>query len=158
MYDLDFDDALHNPDPRRDFSFTLFSRRGWVNACAIFLIIVGLIMLFIGFPIIDVLSHPAQPFVGFNAGGINGSGQIPLLPNLPRMIDPETPRTAWSRIGDDGLLYELTFSDEFNTDGRTFYPGDDPFWEAEDLHYWYYITLSVPGALTSDYITGQLTM
>jgi hypothetical protein len=31
---------------------------------------------------------------------------------------------------------KLVFSDEFNTDGRTFYPGDDPFWEAEDLHYW----------------------
>ena len=30
----------------------------------------------------------------------------------------------------------LVFSDEFNVDGRTFYPGDDPFWEAVDLHYW----------------------
>jgi beta-glucan synthesis-associated protein KRE6 len=28
------------------------------------------------------------------------------------------------------------FSDEFNVDGRTFWPGDDPFWEAVDLHYW----------------------
>ena len=31
---------------------------------------------------------------------------------------------------------DLVFSDEFNTDGRTFYPGDDPYWEAADLHYW----------------------
>ncbi|TRM60178.1 glycoside hydrolase family 16 protein [Schizophyllum amplum] len=31
---------------------------------------------------------------------------------------------------------ELIFSDEFNVDGRTFYPGDDPYWEAVDLHYW----------------------
>ena len=31
---------------------------------------------------------------------------------------------------------QLIFSDEFNTDGRTFYPGDDPYWEAADLHYW----------------------
>jgi len=30
----------------------------------------------------------------------------------------------------------LVFSDEFETPGRTFYPGDDPFWEAVDLHYW----------------------
>lgn len=28
------------------------------------------------------------------------------------------------------------FSDEFNVDGRTFYPGQDPYWEAVDLHYW----------------------
>ena len=32
--------------------------------------------------------------------------------------------------------YVLVFSDEFNVDGRSFYPGDDPFWEAVDLHYW----------------------
>jgi len=25
---------------------------------------------------------------------------------------------------------ELVFSDEFNTDGRSFFPGDDPYWEA----------------------------
>ena len=31
---------------------------------------------------------------------------------------------------------QLVFSDEFNVDGRTFYPGDDPYWEAVDLHYW----------------------
>lgn len=31
---------------------------------------------------------------------------------------------------------QLIFSDEFNTDGRTFWPGDDPYWEAVDLHYW----------------------
>jgi beta-glucanase (GH16 family) len=30
----------------------------------------------------------------------------------------------------------LVFSDEFNLDDRTFYPGDDPYWEAVDLHYW----------------------
>ncbi|KAG6880328.1 hypothetical protein C0992_011077 [Termitomyces sp. T32_za158] len=31
---------------------------------------------------------------------------------------------------------QLVFSDEFYVDGRTFYPGDDPYWEAVDLHYW----------------------
>ena len=35
----------------------------------------------------------------------------------------------------------LVFSDEFNTDGRTFYPGEDPYWESEDLHYW----VRIPG-------------
>ena len=36
----------------------------------------------------------------------------------------------------DGSDMTLVFSDEFNQDGRTFYPGDDPFWEAVDLQYW----------------------
>jgi len=36
----------------------------------------------------------------------------------------------------DGSKWQLVFSDEFDVDGRTFYPGDDPYWEAVDLHYW----------------------
>ncbi len=32
--------------------------------------------------------------------------------------------------------FVLVFSDEFNEEGRSFYPGDDPYWEAVDLHYW----------------------
>ena len=32
----------------------------------------------------------------------------------------------------------LQFSDEFNTDGRTFYNGDDPYFEAVDI--WYGVT------------------
>jgi beta-glucanase (GH16 family) len=30
----------------------------------------------------------------------------------------------------------LVFSDEFNVEGRSFYPGDDPYWAGVDLHYW----------------------
>ena len=36
----------------------------------------------------------------------------------------------------DGSELKLVFSDEFNVDGRTFYPGDDLYLEAVDLHYW----------------------
>ncbi len=54
---------------------------------------------------------------------------------MPDVIDPETPDSAKTRTGYDGEEYELVFSDEFNTDGRTFYPGDDPFWEAADIWY-----------------------
>ncbi|KAJ7204307.1 beta-glucan synthesis-associated protein-domain-containing protein [Mycena haematopus] len=31
---------------------------------------------------------------------------------------------------------QLLFSDEFEIDGRSFYPGDDLYWEAVNLHYW----------------------
>ncbi|KAJ7351348.1 beta-glucan synthesis-associated protein-domain-containing protein [Mycena albidolilacea] len=31
---------------------------------------------------------------------------------------------------------KLVFSDKFETDGWSFYPGDDPCWEAANLHYW----------------------
>jgi beta-glucan synthesis-associated protein KRE6 len=55
---------------------------------------------------------------------------------MPQLVDPQTPKDAKTRTGFDGQDYELVFSDEFNTDGRSFYPGDDPFWEAVDLWYW----------------------
>lgn len=38
----------------------------------------------------------------------------------------------------DGSTWNLVFSDEFNKEGRTFYDGDDPYFEAVDL--WYGVT------------------
>lgn len=53
------------------------------------------------------------------------------------MIDKDTPADALTKKSWlDGSDMQLIFSDEFNTEGRTFYPGDDPYWEAVDLHYW----------------------
>lgn len=46
------------------------------------------------------------------------------------LIDLETPDDAYTKTSNrDGSEWQLVFSDEFNTDGRTFYPGDDPYWE-----------------------------
>ncbi|KAI6129754.1 glycoside hydrolase family 16 protein [Pisolithus croceorrhizus] len=141
--DPDLDDALHNPDPAHDAaldnSFTLCSARGWANVGTLFVLVVGLITLFAGYPIIHY----------FTTNRINVTGQVPSLPGLPSLIDADTPS--------DGNTYQLVFSDEFNTDGRTFWPGDDPFWEAENLHYcagdleWYY-----PSAVTTQ--NGKLTI
>jgi len=53
------------------------------------------------------------------------------------LIDKETPAEVRKKVSWlDGSEMQLVFSDEFNTDGRSFYPGDDPYWEAADLHYW----------------------
>lgn len=51
------------------------------------------------------------------------------------MVDPDTPDKYkhWKSSLDDN--WDLVFSDEFNCEGRTFYPGDDQFWEAVDIHY-----------------------
>lgn len=56
----------------------------------------------------------------------NSTGQVPEIQNLPSMVDKDTPTSVYTRTGYDGEEYELVFSDEFNTDGRTFWPGDDP--------------------------------
>ena len=54
------------------------------------------------------------------------------------LIDVDTPEEHWTKPSyyDSSQELQLVFSDEFNVDGRTFYPGDDPYWEAVDLHYW----------------------
>ncbi|KAG8826823.1 hypothetical protein FRC19_007391 [Serendipita sp. 401] len=138
--DPDLDDALHNPDPKQsalqDAEWTLWSPRGWANYFVLFALLTGLIVLFCGYPIISYYSRTAWEQHGFNLGGINGTGQIPDLPNLPTMIDKDTPQDAMTRTGFDGHNYVLVFSDEFNIEGRTFYPGDDPYWEAMDFNYW----------------------
>ncbi|THH19097.1 hypothetical protein EW146_g2013 [Bondarzewia mesenterica] len=138
--DPDLDDALHNPDPVRDAkldrSFTLLSARGWANVGVLVILIAGLITLFAGYPIIVVYSRTELQTLGQNFGGSNGSGQIPSFPNLPQLIDQDTDQSVYTKTGTDGKTYNLVFSDEFNTDGRTFWPGDDPFWEAVNFNYW----------------------
>lgn len=64
---------------------------------------------------------------GYNLGGINDTGQIPEMPGNFGLIDKDTPKSAYTKNSYTyGQEYELVFSDEFNVDGRTFYPGDDP--------------------------------
>ena len=106
-------------------------------------------------------TKPLSRLGAFNLGGVNASGQVRLqhlvhlsavrlfflirsmniqVPDIPGhrgLIDVDTPQEAYTKTGwRNGETLELVFSDEFNVDGRTFYPGDDPYWEAVDLHYW----------------------
>ncbi|KAK7462970.1 hypothetical protein VKT23_007551 [Stygiomarasmius scandens] len=72
------------------------------------------------------------------AAQTNGTGQVLSMGNWG-LIDLDTPKEALtiaSYHDPDGPRMQLVFSDEFNEEGRSFYPGDDPFWQAEQLHYW----------------------
>jgi beta-glucan synthesis-associated protein KRE6 len=70
-------------------------------------------------------------------GGTNASGQVPNIGNYG-LIDTATPKSAYTKSSytAGGSDWQLVFSDEFEEEGRSFYPGDDPYWEAVDLHYW----------------------
>ncbi|OMJ24338.1 putative beta-glucan synthesis-associated protein [Smittium culicis] len=61
-------------------------------------------------------------------------GQKLIPDTLP--IDPDTPMNKRSFTTVKKEVFQLVFSDEFNKDGRTFEPGKDKFWEAQDFHYW----------------------
>lgn len=68
------------------------------------------------------------------------SGHVPLLKNIRTgLIDPDTPASAKTRTDANGNTQTLVFSDEFNDEGRTFYGGDDPYFQAVDL--WYGVTM-----------------
>ena len=88
--------------------------------------------------LIHLLAKKPTTQGGFNIGGINATGQIPFIPGGWGLIDVDTPKEAYTKPSytNPGEQFVLVFSDEFNTEGRTFYPGDDPYWEAPNLHYW----------------------
>ncbi|EIW54979.1 glycoside hydrolase family 16 protein [Trametes versicolor FP-101664 SS1] len=137
------DDHLHNPDPRRDKKTDrgghIFTCRGITNLGFLFILGVGMLTLFAGYPIIDHFNKVLMTTLGgFNLGGvINATGQLAAIPGNWGLIDLDTPSDAYTFPDfNSGKDWQLIWSDEFETDGRTFYPGDDPYWEAVDLHYW----------------------
>ncbi|KAH9944284.1 beta-glucan synthesis-associated protein [Epithele typhae] len=138
----DADDQLHSPEPRRDRKYDggghIFTGRGFMNLGCIFVLCAGIITLFAGYPLITYFTeHKQSNLGGFNLGGTNASGQVPDISGNWGLIDDETPedvRTKTDYV--NGATWQLVFSDEFNVEGRSFYPGDDPYWEAVDLHYW----------------------
>lgn len=101
------------------------------------ILICGLLTLFAGYPIISHFAKKPETTMGaFGIGGTNGTGQVPVIPPSLKLVDPETPSasTTWkSPYSKDN--FHIVFSDEFNTPGRTFWPGDDPYWTAVDLWY-----------------------
>ncbi|KAI0756923.1 glycoside hydrolase family 16 protein [Daedaleopsis nitida] len=141
------DDKLHNPDPARDRKSdrggSILTGRGLMNLGCVFILTAVIVALFAGFPVITYFTNPKQSTLGgFNLGGINASGQLPDLPGNWGLVDKDTPMELRQKKDYvTGKTWQLVFSDEFNLDGRTFYPGDDPYWEAVDLHYWSTINL-----------------
>lgn len=100
-----------------------------------------------GYPLVShFTSAKLSTLGGFNIGGINASGQIPSFVGNYGLIDNDTPQSLYTKPSyfDPSVELQLVFSDEFNVEGRTFYPGDDPYWEAADLHYWQVTTICFP--------------
>lgn len=161
--DVEKDDYLHNPDPNDKDKLDcadLFSKRGLVNVGGLALITLGILTLFIAYPVITFVQRAVDP--GGNSCASDPmciSSNAPLLKNLRTgLIDPDTPSSAKSRTGANGNQQSLVFSDEFNSAGRTFYPGDDAYFQGVDL--WYGVTEDLewydPDAITT--ADGTLTI
>ncbi|KAG6818359.1 hypothetical protein H0H93_005587 [Arthromyces matolae] len=130
----DDEDFLHDPAVK-GFRKTRFPWRGLLNVFVLVTLILALLCLFVFYPVLTFYRNEARNARIDGNIRINATGQSPVLFQMPDLIDSTTPDFAKTRTGFDGQDYELVFSDEFNVSGRTFYPGDDPFWEAVDLWY-----------------------
>ncbi|KAJ5641120.1 hypothetical protein N7528_000745 [Penicillium herquei] len=141
--DVEKDDYLHNPDPMdQERDCDICNRRGIVNVGGLVVLTVGILVLFIGYPLITWLGGVLRPNHTCHPGDTLclNVGERDLLNNIRQgLIDPDTPKDAYTKIGADGKELKLVFSDEFNMPGRTFYDEDDPFFQAVDL--WYGVTM-----------------
>ncbi|RMZ90701.1 hypothetical protein DV736_g2075, partial [Chaetothyriales sp. CBS 134916] len=153
--DVEKDDYLHNPDPGgepRDCD--VFNRRGIVNLGGLGLLTIGILVLFVAYPVITfVQKYTTTPDPCKDNALCLNNGKVPLLKNVrTSLIDPDTPSSAKTKTDFQGNTWHLAFSDEFSTPGRTFYDGDDPFWQAVDL--WYGVTKDLewydPDAVTTN--------
>ncbi|KAJ4356096.1 beta-glucan synthesis-associated protein [Didymosphaeria variabile] len=139
--DVEKDDWLHNPDPneKNERDCDVFTKRGLVNVGALVILTVGLLVLFIGYPILTFVHNitaPSKTPCSNNPLCIAGKEHEPLLKNIRTgLIDPDTPEEYKTRKSHNGKTQKLVFSDEFNDEGRTFYDGDDPFFQAVDIWY-----------------------
>ncbi|KAH8827649.1 beta-glucan synthesis-associated [Flagelloscypha sp. PMI_526] len=139
---MDEEDEVHDPASKTLY-FTRrgrregsgFGLRAFANVGALLFLTIGLLMLFIFWPVWDAIVHLDYNLLITDNAHVNGTGQAPEFFSMPTVIDKDTPASAKTRTGFDGQDYVLVFSDEFERDGRTFYPGDDPYWEAVDLWY-----------------------
>ncbi|GAA5864260.1 hypothetical protein JCM8547_001311 [Rhodosporidiobolus lusitaniae] len=153
-YDDDDDDLLHKADPKAFETKKGGSRyivdtgdrgglsfQGLLSLAAVIGLALAIVMLFAGWPI---LNWAETTFAGNVSVSYYEDGAIvDNAPNITNrmsvndgLIDPDTPTSAYTKEGVNGQTLQLVFSDEFETDGRLFYPGMDPFFEAVDLHYW----------------------
>ncbi|KAF2658204.1 glycoside hydrolase family 16 protein [Lophiostoma macrostomum CBS 122681] len=148
------DDDMHMPQPDDDLKFKSrwrdhFRRGSIASTIGVFLMILGLLFLFITLPILSMTG-----IIRYNSAYETPLDQMPnfypepeswatvnnrtyaLLANIRTdLIDRDTPQSAKTIIGEFGDEYELVFSDEFNDSNRTFYEGDDPYWFAPDIWY-----------------------
>lgn len=144
------DDDFHKPDDVNDRA-RYPTWLGIITVFTITLIVCALFALFLVYPISSYLRQYYS-----NLELKTNANQLPKLHPLPLrpLVDPETPKVALTRTSEtSNAKYELVFSDEFNHPGRTFWPGDDPFWEAGN--FWYGSTFDyewyTPEAINTTY-------
>ncbi|KAJ7103721.1 glycoside hydrolase family 16 protein [Mycena epipterygia] len=155
------DDALHNPEIKNgkffDPTTVSISSRGIANIGCLVILCVGLLALFIGYPVLTFVKRTFLTTDVTNVS-VNATGQVAAIGNFG-LIDLDTPSDAYTITSlYSGKQMKLVFSDEFNTDGRTFYPGDDPYFEELTLTQTNNMEWYDPAAVTTGNGSLQITL
>ncbi|CAB16237.1 Glucosidase [Schizosaccharomyces pombe] len=135
------DDDFHDPKSSVVSLMGEEDYLGWSRFCDLFFLFVlslGIGLLFIVFPALTFTGNITPSKEKFDAIMANQiTDHLFAHMRVPRtnLIDKDTPSTAYHRTGYNGRKYNLVFSDEFNKEGRSFYSGNDQFWEAVNIHY-----------------------
>ncbi|CAK9439182.1 uncharacterized protein LODBEIA_P34060 [Lodderomyces beijingensis] len=137
------DDYLHNPDPVLDslynehrFMHDLknMDRRAFGGLMGLIFMLVAAVLVFVLLPVLTFTTGGGQ--VVPQVYEVLTNYHYPMLSAIRQtLVDPDTPESALTNVGQDGRVWKLVFSDEFNAEGRTFYDGDDQFFTAPDFHY-----------------------
>lgn len=76
----DEEDMLHDPDDKRpEKTSSLFAMRGFLNVGVLLLLIIGLLCLFIFYPVLSFIRNNARNLAIDGNIRINGTGQAPVL-------------------------------------------------------------------------------
>ncbi|PQE31292.1 beta-glucan synthesis-associated KRE6 protein [Rutstroemia sp. NJR-2017a WRK4] len=166
--EIEDDDDLHMPRDDDDKRFKtswsdMLERRTLLRTIGGVLLVIGLLCLFILVPVLT-FSTTLYPSASYNDTSYidYGPAWAHVNNNVRKsLVDPDTPSNVRTRKSTfDGSTLNLVFSDEFSRDGRTFYPGDDPFWTAPNI--WYGATQDMewydPDAVTTGNGTLQLRL
>ncbi|KAG8528499.1 uncharacterized protein KY384_007417 [Bacidia gigantensis] len=144
------DDDMHIPLPEDERKLKptwkdRCNRRQLANMCGLIFVMIGLLCVFVLLPVLGYTGHaiwrypyddPESAAPKLDPDDYVNDVKYPLFKNIRYgLIDPDTPESKMTRKTFDEQEWELVFSDEFNQDNRTFYPGDDPFWTAQDIWY-----------------------
>lgn len=156
------DDDMHMPQWDDDIKLKPhwkdhFTRGNISSTIGMIFMVLGLLTVFIVLPVISFTGTNLIPYSyetpldqmpgAWDAQDKSSWSYVndrvhPLMKNIRTgLIDPDTPDSAMTRKDINGDTMNLVFSDEFNEQNRTFYPGDDPFWFAPD--FWYGATMDL---------------
>lgn len=128
--DVEKDDWLHNPDPNDPDKIRcdIWNKRGLVNVGGLAFITLGILVLFVGYPIMyvfavfsyDGVMRTLMNYRTFVQKSITKttsscatdpvclSNKVPLLKNQRTgLIDPDTPQSAMNKVTHDGVNMQL---------------------------------------------------